>query len=92
MKKLNKKDFSQKNKDPISLTPGQMLMTLRKLCGFTQNELAKRTKISQANISNMELGRQQIGRERALTLAKALKVYPGIILFPNHKIGQTRAA
>ena len=39
----------------------------------------------------MESGRQQIGRERALVLAKALKVHPAIIMFPNYQVGQEAA-
>jgi transcriptional regulator with XRE-family HTH domain len=84
MKKINKKDFVA-SKDPILMTSGKMLATLRRLQGFTQAELAKRVRMTQANISNMELGRQQIGRDRALILAKALKVHPAVIMFPNYQ-------
>ena len=90
MKKINKKDFVA-GTDPISLTPGEMLATLRNLQGLTQAELAKMTKMTQANISNMESGRQQIGRERALILAKALKVHPAVIMFPNYKVAEEAA-
>jgi len=48
--------------------------------------LARRSKIAQSNISNMEMGRQQIGRERAIVLARALKVHPAVILFPNYQL------
>lgn len=79
-------------KDSISMTPGEMLATLRKLQELTQSALAKKTGMTQANISNMESGRQQIGRERALVLAKALKVHPAIIMFPNYQIEEEVAA
>lgn len=85
MKKIHKKDFVA-GKDPVTLTPGEMLATLRQLQGLTQNELARLTDMTQANISSMESGRQQIGRERALVLAKALKVHPAVIMFPNYRI------
>ena len=90
MKKINKKDFVQGN-DPIVMTPGEMLTTLRQLQGLTQMALAKITGMTQANISNMESGRQQIGRDRALTLAKALKVHPAVIMFPNYQVEKSAA-
>ena len=90
MKKLNKKDFTLNN-DPISVSPGEMLSTLRTLQELTQTELGELTGMSQANISNMESGRQQIGRERALVLAKALKVHPAVIMFPNYRVGSEAA-
>jgi len=68
-----------------------MLSTLRNLQELTQKELGEMTGMSQANISNMESGRQQIGRERALVLAKALKVHPAVIMFPNFQVGREAA-
>ena len=90
MKKINKKDFVPA-KNLVEVTPGEALASLRKLQGLSQNELAERTGISQANISSMERGRQQIGRDRVLLLAKALKVHPAVILFPNYEIGNEAA-
>lgn len=85
MKKFNKKDFVQSH-DPVDMTPGEMLATLRNLQGLTQSELAKKALMTQANISSMESGRQQIGRDRALVLAKVLKVHPAVIMFPNYQV------
>lgn len=85
MKKIKKKDFIPAA-DHIKMTPGEMLATLRQLQGLTQEDLAKKSGMTQANISSMESGRQQIGRERALALAEALRVHPAVILFPNYKI------
>lgn len=90
MKKINKKEFVA-GEDPTSLTPGEMLATLRNLQGFTQEELARLTRMTQANISSMESGRQQIGRDRALILAKALKVHPAVIMFPNFQVDDLAA-
>ncbi|MDO8643787.1 MAG: helix-turn-helix transcriptional regulator [bacterium] len=90
MKTINKKDFVAGG-DPLSMTPGEMLSTLRNLQGLTQEELARKTKMTQANISNMESGRQQIGRDRALVLAKALKVHPAVIMFPNYTVEELAA-
>jgi transcriptional regulator with XRE-family HTH domain len=85
MKKFNKRDFAA-GEDPVSLSPGEMLATLRQLQELTQSGLAKLTGMTQANISSMESGRQQIGRERAIILAKALKVHPAVIMFPNYRV------
>lgn len=90
MKKINVKDF-RAGADSITMEPGEMLATLRKLQGMTQAALAKKTRMTQANISNMESGRQQIGRDRALVLAKALKVHPAVIMFPNYQVIATAA-
>ncbi|MFH0798671.1 MAG: helix-turn-helix transcriptional regulator [Pseudomonadota bacterium] len=85
MKKINKRDFVA-GEDPTCLTPGEMLATLRNLQGLTQSKLARLSGMTQANISSMESGRQQIGRDRAVALAKALKVHPAVIMFPNYQV------
>lgn len=72
----------------VHVSPGEMLKTLRELQELTQLDLSKLTDISQSNISAMENGSSQIGRERALLLAKALKVHPAVILFPDFDIAQ----
>ncbi|MBS1256975.1 MAG: hypothetical protein MAG551_00010 [Candidatus Scalindua arabica] len=40
--------------------------------------------MSQSNISALETNTRNIGRDRALVLAKALKVHPAVILFPDY--------
>ena len=90
MKKINKNDFIH-GQDPIVVSPGEMLATLRQLQGLTQSELAKKAKMTQANISSMESGRQQIGRGRAIILAKILKVHPAVIMFPNYQLEEKAA-
>lgn len=87
MKKINKKEFAPAT-DSMSVAPGEMLATLRQLQELTQSELAKKAGMTQANISSMESGRQQIGRDRALALAKALKVHPAVIMFPNYVVAE----
>ncbi len=68
------------------LTPGEALKQLRELQGLSQNELAEITGIPQSNISALESGAKQLGRDRALILAKALRVHPAVILFPDYDI------
>ena len=85
--KINKKEFVPA-KVNCHITPGEMLQTLRELQEFTQKDLAAQTGISQSNISAMENNVSQIGRDRALALAKVLKVHPAVILFPDFDIAQ----
>ncbi|MBC76146.1 MAG: transcriptional regulator [Halobacteriovoraceae bacterium] len=91
---MSQKDFVRA-KINKKLTPGQMLKTLRGLQELSQavssqrgpvlprSELAELAGMSQSNISALESGVRQIGRERALALAIALKVHPAVILFPD---------
>jgi len=83
--KINKKDFV-KAKIHAHLTPGEALKMLRELQGLTQADLAKITGINQSNISALESNAKQMGRERALMFAKALKVHPAVLLFPDFDI------
>lgn len=82
---MNKKDFV-KAKINIKMSPGEMVKTLRELQGLTQSELASLAEMSQSNISAIESGARQVGRERALSLSRALKVHPAVILFPDFDI------
>jgi len=70
----------------ISVTPGEMLRTIRELQELTQSELAERTGIAQSNLSALEMGARELGRERALVLAKALRVHPAVLLFPDFDV------
>lgn len=85
--KINKKDFI-KAKVHISLTPGEALKMIRELQGMTQADLAAKTEISQSNISALENNTKQMGRERAIVFAKALKVHPAVLLFPDFDISE----
>lgn len=82
---MSRKDLV-KAKINIKMSPGEMLKTLRELQGLSQSELANLVGMNQSNISALESGTRKIGRERALTLAKALKVHPAVILFPDFDI------
>jgi transcriptional regulator with XRE-family HTH domain len=72
----------------ISVTPGEMLRTIRELQELTQSELAERTGIAQSNLSALETGTRELGRERALVLAKALRVHPAVLLFPDFDVSE----
>lgn len=81
----NKNDFVRA-KVHHSVTPGEALRMLRELQELSQNALAEMTGISQSNISAIEGGSKQMGRERALVFAKALRVHPAVLLFPDFDI------
>jgi transcriptional regulator with XRE-family HTH domain len=83
--RINKKDFI-KAKVHTHLTPGDALKLLREQQYLTQGDLAKITGISQSNISALESNTRQMGRERAIVFAKALKVHPAVLLFPDFDI------
>ena len=72
----------------VEVTPGEMLRTLRELQGLSQRELAEQTGLSQSNLSALETGARMMGRERALVLARALRVHPAVLLFPDFDISE----
>ena len=82
--KIDKKDFVPAGRD-ILMSPGEMIHTLRDLKQWSQVDLAQATGISQANISAIENGRVQIGRERAILFAQALGVHPSAIMFSDYE-------
>ena len=69
-----------------AITPGEALRIIRELQELTQSQLAAMSGIAQANISALETGEQQMGRDRALVLAKALCVHPAVLLFPDFDV------
>ena len=71
-----------------SITPGEMLRTIRELQELTPSELAALTGIAQSNLSALETGSRELGRERALVLAKALKVHTAVLLFPDFDVSE----
>ena len=54
--------------------------------GLTQTDWAKKTGISQPNISALESNTRQMGQERAILIARALKVPIAVLLFPEFDI------
>jgi transcriptional regulator with XRE-family HTH domain len=70
----------------ILLSPGEMVKTLRELKGWSQLKLAAETGISQANISAIENGRVEIGKQRAIIIAEALNVHPASIMFADYDV------
>lgn len=85
--KIKKDDFV-KAKVHTSITPGQAIKMVRRLQGLSQNELSVITSISQSNLSALENDSRQLGRESAIKLARALKVHPAVLLFPDFQTSE----
>lgn len=84
MRKLNKKQFVAAKRH-ITVTTGEAIRMLRELKGWTQKELEKHSGINAKNISLLENNRIDIGKKRAIQLAKAFKIHPAIIMFPEYE-------
>jgi len=80
-----------KSKVRVALTSGDSVRVAREMLGWSQNELAKRSKIPQSTISGIEANRIALGVERAKKLAIALSVHPSVLLFPQWEVGQSVA-
>lgn len=87
MVKHYKKEFV-KAKVHVAVTPAQAIKMIRELQELSQNQLAELTGISQSNISALENGSRQLGRDRAITLARALRVHPAVLLFPDYQVDE----
>jgi len=72
-------------KSYIKLTTGDAVRIARELQEMTQVELARASGLSQPTISGIEKNRVTLGADRARALAKALRVHPGVLLFPDWK-------
>lgn len=70
----------------ILMSPGEMIRTLRDLKEWSQLDLSEVTGISQTNISAIENGRVEIGKQRAIVLAEALSVHPSSIMFADYEV------
>ena len=73
-------------KKRISVTVGESVRIIRELQELSQNQLSKLTGIPQATISAIENNRVQLGVERAKILGRALKVHPGVLVFPGWEL------
>lgn len=65
------------------LTPGKAIRLYREIQGLSQNELSELSGLKQATISALENDKITLGISRAKVLAKALKVHPGVLAFPD---------
>jgi transcriptional regulator with XRE-family HTH domain len=91
MRRRSNRDFVAP-KAHARLTTGEVIRMLRELKGWTQAELAKRSGIQATNISLLENDRVDIGKSRAERLAKAFRVHPAIIMFPEYEADEIGSA
>ena len=79
-------------KKRVEVSVGESVRIIRELQGLSQNQLAERTGIPQATISNIERGRVNLGVERAKALAVALECHPAVLVFPGWQVPLGSAA
>lgn len=77
----SKKYVSEKKH--ASLSVGEAISMLRELKGWTQEELAKKSGIASTNISRLENDHMDLGKQRAIALAKAFEIHPATLMFPD---------
>lgn len=76
----------------VDITVGESVRIIRELQELSQNELSALTGIPQSTISAIERDRINLGVERAKVLARALKVHPAVLVFPNWDVERESAA
>lgn len=89
MKTRYARDFAPA-KIHAKLSTGEVIRMLRELKNWTQKDLARRSGISETNLSLLEHDRVDIGKKRAEQLAKAFAVHPAIIMFPEYEAEEIR--
>ena len=73
-------------KKRVEVSVGESVRIIRELQDLSQNQLSNLTGIPQSTISAIENNRVQSGVERAKVLARALKVHPGVLVFPGWEL------
>ena len=82
----------RKAKKRVDVTVGESARIIRELQELSPNQLAELTGIPQSTISAIERDRVNLGVERAKVLARALKVHPAVLVFPNWDVERELAA
>lgn len=79
-------------KSKTKLTSGKAIRIFRELQGLSQSALAEKTGLKQTTISGLENERITLGLERAKVIARALKIHPAVLAFPDWDIKAESAA
>jgi len=79
-------------KKTVTVSVGESVRIIRELQGYSQNELARVSRIPQATISAIEHDRVKLGVDRAKVLASALQCHPAVLVFPGWEVGRAPAA
>ena len=82
MATLKKTDFVPERRH-ATLTPAKAVRLAREFQEMTQHELAKASGVPQPAIAGIESGRIALGSDRAEKLARALKVHPAVLMWPQ---------
>ncbi|MGD8387285.1 MAG: helix-turn-helix transcriptional regulator [Desulfobacteraceae bacterium] len=78
-------------KKRTEVSVGESVRIVRELQELSQNQLSALTGIPQSTISAIENDRVKLGVERAKMLATALKVHPGVLVFPGWELPEEAA-
>jgi transcriptional regulator with XRE-family HTH domain len=76
----------------VDISVGESVRIIRELQELSQNDLSALTGIPQSTISAIERDKINLGVERAKVLARALKVHPAVLVFPNWDVERESAA
>jgi transcriptional regulator with XRE-family HTH domain len=76
----------------IDVSVGESVRIIRELQGYSQNELARLSGISQATLSAIENDRVRLGVERAKILGRTLRCHPAVLVFPGWEVVRDSAA
>ena len=79
-------------KSKVKLTSGKAIRIFRELQGLSQSALAEKTGLKQTTISGLENERITLGLDRAKVIARALRIHPSVLAFPNWDIEAESAA
>ena len=74
------------------ISAGESVRILRELQELSQNQLADLCGIPQSTISAIENDHVRLGVERSKALARALKCYPAVLVFPGWNVKVESAA
>lgn len=81
------KEIRAPAKRRAELTSGMAIRIAREGLSLTQGQLAKKTGLKQSTISALENDRETLGVDRAMVLARALRVHPSVLAFPGWEVG-----
>jgi transcriptional regulator with XRE-family HTH domain len=73
-------------KKRVDVSPGESVRIIRELQGLSQTQLSALCGIPQTTISGIEIGRVNLGVERAKALASALHCHPAVLVFPGWQV------
>lgn len=89
MAAFKKSDFVPERRH-AELTPAKSVRIAREFAEMTQHQLAKASGVPQPAIAGIESGNIALGAPRAEKLARALKVHPAVLMWPQWESEQKK--